>query len=234
MHDTAALTAKAFFEVYGSSERRTILEVGSMNVNGALRDCVGPDADYYGVDIASGPGVDRIIDDPGKLPFLDESFDLVVSSSCLEHDDFFWLTFGEMCRVVRAGGFVYMSAPANGVVHQHPVDCWRFYPDAGLALARWGRKLGHSIVLIESFLLPPRMDQWIDFVAIFGKRPESSPRISPLFPEAQHLRTEIPTVTCPICKETFKPFYNDHEAERQRACLPFCSQVCRDKDLGAE
>jgi len=188
------LTAQAFFSVYAEypGEGLRILEIGSMNVNGAMRDHAPPEAEYLGVDLEAGPGVDQVIDSTGSLPSLDEAFDLVVSSSCLEHDELFWVTFGEMCRVVKAGGFIYVSAPANGSVHRHPVDCWRFYPDAGLALARWGRRLGHSIDLVESFLLPPRQDQWIDFVAVFAKG-QSAPRkrIAWRFRAAQHIRPEL-------------------------------------------
>ena len=28
----------------------------------------------------------------------------------------------------------YLNAPSNGEFHRYPVDCWRFYPDAGGAL----------------------------------------------------------------------------------------------------
>ena len=50
----------------------------------------------------------------------------------------FWVTFAEMARVVKAGGFVYISVPVNGPVHRHPMDCWRFYPDAYFGPSRLG------------------------------------------------------------------------------------------------
>jgi hypothetical protein len=54
-------------------------------------------------------------------------------------------------------------------VHRYPVDCWRFYPDAGQALVSWGRRSGHNIVLLESFISRQKDDIWNDFVAIFLK-----------------------------------------------------------------
>jgi SAM-dependent methyltransferase len=171
MHDTAQLTGAAFLKTYGRPDCR-ILDVGSMDVSGTLRPDAPPDATYIGVDIAPGPAVDIVLEDPHVLPFDSETFDLVVSTSCFEHDEFFWLTFAEMARVVRPGGFLYISAPSYGDVHRHPVDCWRFYPDAATALGRWAeRAAGVQLKLIESFLMRPRTDTWIDFVAIYGREP---------------------------------------------------------------
>jgi hypothetical protein len=46
-----------------------------------------------------------------------------------------------MARVVKSGGFIYLNAPSNGYVHNHPLDIWRFYPDAGIALEKWAKKI---------------------------------------------------------------------------------------------
>jgi SAM-dependent methyltransferase len=69
-----------------------------------------------------------------KLPFADGSVDVVLSSSCFEHSEFFWLLFLEILRVLRPEGLFYLNAPSNGPFHRYPVDCWRFYPDSGNAL----------------------------------------------------------------------------------------------------
>src|ERR1700720_2604472 len=99
MHDTAALTGDAFFRCYGdplcdpgSMHCVLILDVGSHDVNGTLRPYKPKHAAYLGVDQVAGPGVDQVLDDPHKLPFPDASFDLIVSTSCLEHDPMFWRT----------------------------------------------------------------------------------------------------------------------------------------------
>ncbi len=169
MHDTALRTGEAFFKCYGFFGCR-ILDVGSMDVNGSLRQFVPKGAAYLGVDLAPGPGVDRVIES-AKFPFGNDAFDLVVSTSCLEHDPLFWLTFAEMCRVTRPDGFVYVSVPSNGPIHRHPIDCWRFYPDSAMALANWSTKVGDCHVdVIENFLMSPSADGWIDQVMVFGKR----------------------------------------------------------------
>jgi SAM-dependent methyltransferase len=183
LHDTAALTGNAFFRCYGDplhQERLnmgavlsnvTVLDVGSLDVNGSLRVFANPAWYYLGVDQVTGPGVEDVLEDPHHLPYIDDFFDLVVSTSCLEHDPMFWLTFAEMARVVLPGGFIYISAPANGPYHGHPGDCWRFYADAPKALADWATHCGHTLELLEAFMMPPISDVWIDCVAVFGKPP---------------------------------------------------------------
>lgn len=166
MHHTAALTGKAFFDLY-ADVHSTVLEIGSFNVNGTLRDGAQKVLEYWGVDMVAGLDVDQVLADSHVLPFEDGAYDLVVSSSAIEHDPMFWVTFGEMVRVARK--YIYISAPVQGPVHNHPLDCWRFYPDAGIGLAQWARKLGYKVHLAESFLHPPIGDIWWDFVAVFVK-----------------------------------------------------------------
>jgi SAM-dependent methyltransferase len=171
MHDTAALTGRTFFKCYAKPGDR-ILDVGSMDVNGTLRAYAPADSKYLGIDLAPGPGVDVALlpSERYHWPFGSE-FDLVVSTSCLEHDPAFWVTISEMARVTKPGGFVYVSAPQNGPYHGYPGDCWRFFADSAAALARWTELSGYPLVLIESFEMQPINDKWVDQVMVFGKPP---------------------------------------------------------------
>lgn len=138
MHPTAMDNGRRFFATYlDASAPALILDIGSQDINGSLRQAAPAGARYVGLDFAAGRGVDRVLDDPYRLPFDDGVADAVVSSSCFEHVDMFWLTFNEILRVLRPGGLFYLNAPSNGAFHRYPVDCWRFYPDAGDALVRW-------------------------------------------------------------------------------------------------
>lgn len=169
MHDTAYEIGRGFFETYWSDRFRRILDVGAQNVNGTLRDFCPPDAEYVGVDLEPGADVDVVLDELGSFPFEDRSFDLVVSTSCMEHDQMFWLTFAEMGRILRDGGYIYINAPSNGYYHSFPYDNWRFYPDAGLALIGWARKVGLNLSLVESFTARRKKDVWNDCVMVFRK-----------------------------------------------------------------
>ena len=122
---------------------------------------------YTGVDFVEGKGVDVVLTDPYELPFDDESADIVVSSSCFEHSEMFWLAYLEIMRVLKPHGLFYLNVPSAGDFHRYPVDCWRFYPDSGSALVAWGNRSGFQNVLLESFTQAG--GEWYDFVAVFLK-----------------------------------------------------------------
>jgi SAM-dependent methyltransferase len=168
MHKSARDTGKLFFERY-APEPCTVIDIGALGVNGSLRSFAATGTDYIGVDFAEGEGVDVVLTDPYKLPFEDNTADVVVSSSCLEHSEFFWIVFLEMIRVLKPHGVLYVSAPSNGQFHRYPVDCWRFYPDSGRALQNWARRNGYDSLLLESFTGPQDWACWNDFVAVFVK-----------------------------------------------------------------
>ena len=52
-----------------------------------------------------------VVGDTCKLPFDDESFDLVISSECIEHTHDPLAAIRQMCRVCRVGGAVCMTTP---------------------------------------------------------------------------------------------------------------------------
>jgi SAM-dependent methyltransferase len=114
--------------------------------------------------------VDIIVTDPYVLPFDDNSVDVIVSSSCFEHSEFFWLLFDDIMRVLKPNGIFYLNAPSNGNFHRYPVDCWRFYPDSARALCKWANRNGHNTTALESFTTDQTAnDIWNDYVAVFLK-----------------------------------------------------------------
>lgn len=167
------LNGKNFFDCYGkhfaSGERTKVIEIGAQDVNGTLRSVCPTGFEYIGVDFVAGKGVDVVLTDPYSLPFGDEEADIVVSSSCLEHSEMFWLVFLEIMRVLKPRGIFYLNVPSNGTFHRYPVDCWRFYPDSGNALVSWARRNNINATLLESFTSAQVNDVWNDFVAVFLK-----------------------------------------------------------------
>lgn len=172
MHDTAYEIGRLFLELYSNSGQ-LIIELGSFNVNGSLRDFCPIGATYLGLDFSEGPSVDIYVETGRPLPLRDSLADIVLTSSAFEHDQFFWETFLELVRVLKPGGMLYLNAPSNGAFHRYPVDCWRFYPDSGRALEALARKNGHTLMLVESFIADRRTDAWNDFVAVFKKGEEA-------------------------------------------------------------
>jgi len=76
------------------------------------------------VDHVAGPNVDIVYE--SEWPLGNETFDVVVSSSCFEHDDFFWETFLLLARALKPGGLLHIAVPSAGFYHGHPGDNWRF------------------------------------------------------------------------------------------------------------
>jgi len=177
MHKTAMDTGEMFFQTYWRPGFERILDIGSRDVNGTLRSVMPGGAGYVGIDLFTGPGVDQVLTDPYRYPFEDGMFDCVVSTSCFEHDHMFWLTFIEACRVLSPVGFLYINAPSAGVYHGFPDDAWRFYPDAGVALEQWGRRMNHGVSLVESFQFDGSEGHFRDFVMIFTKREGFTPDV---------------------------------------------------------
>ena len=171
MHDTAMHIGSLLFETYCNIPSPAILEIGSSDVNGSLRDVAPAQSRYVGIDFEAGAGVDIVTTAGAPLSVEDASFDFALTSSVFEHDPAFWNSFVEMVRKVRPGGIVYINVPSNGAVHRYPEDHWRFYPDSGKALARWAVSQGQPIELVESFVAPRDADIWNDFVAVFRKGP---------------------------------------------------------------
>lgn len=174
MHHSAYVNAEIFYNNYCSEniESKSILDVGSYDVNGTMKPIFGK-GKYIGMDMEAGDNVD-FVGVSHNIPFKDGYFDIVVSSSCFEHDDMFWVSFLEMCRVLKPGGFMFIQAPSNGPYHGWPGDNWRFYKDSWKALEKWGKFSGYSIELIESYIdetTPDPYQQriWNDSIGIYQK-----------------------------------------------------------------
>lgn len=170
------LHGRLFFQAYATKiPSAVVVDIGAQDVNGSLKEVCPPTCKYIGVDFIAGKGIDVVLEDPYKLPFEDSSVDIVVSSSCLEHSEMFWVVFLEILRVLKPGGLCYLNVPSNGEFHRFPVDCWRFYPDSGNALVTWARRNGYPTVLLESFTGNqateghPGQQQWNDYIAVFLK-----------------------------------------------------------------
>jgi hypothetical protein len=183
VHPSARSAAISFFDEYVENKSAQVLEVGSASVNDSLREYLPRTLHWLGVDLEEGPGVDLVLSDPYELPFPAKTFDVSMATSVFEHNEMFWLTFLELVRVVSDGGLVYLCSPSNGHIHRYPVDCYRFYPDAGFALQNWARRSQYEVTLIESVVLRKDESEWNDWVAVFrvgpyADQPTSPPRLT--------------------------------------------------------
>jgi hypothetical protein len=146
MHTSSMAHMRRLVDTYLKGQNDlNIVDIGSWDVNGSYKPLLsGPGWRYCGVDLAAGPNVDVVMTSPYQLPMASHSVDVLVSGQAFEHIEYFWLTWLEICRVVKPGGLIFLIAPSRGPEHRYPQDCWRFYPDGFRALANYG-----SLQLIE-------------------------------------------------------------------------------------
>jgi SAM-dependent methyltransferase len=95
-----------------SLDSLAILEMGSFDVNGTVRSLF-KGASYIGVDIAPGPGVD-VVAFGHEFQAPDESFDVVLSCECFEHDPYWVDTFGNMFRLAKPGAVIAFTCASTG------------------------------------------------------------------------------------------------------------------------
>jgi len=177
MHDTSFENLELLINNYKnflSGKDIKVLDIGSrVRTPEKITRWKGIIPDYYeyiGIDIEKGQNVDIVLDSPYKYPFEDNSIDLIIANSIFEHSEFFWELFLELLRILKPSGLLYINAPSNGDFHRGPVDVYRFYPDSGKALEKWGIKNGYeNTLLLESYTYKRKTKSWNDFVAIFIK-----------------------------------------------------------------
>lgn len=136
MHASAYDDAAKFVSKYLKDVELKIADIGSYNVNGTLKSLfANPKWLYTGYDIIPGPDVDVVISGEYHWPEIpSHSCDVVVSSQVVEHVRHPWRWIKEVARICKNGGIVYVCTPNTIHFHEHPVDCWRVWPDGMKAL----------------------------------------------------------------------------------------------------
>lgn len=124
----------------GESRRLTVLDLGCGEAK-LLRliNRANLNVDYWGVDIASSPEVDRrtlvneqvLVFDGVKLPFDQNSFDVIICDQVLEHVKLPEPLLAEMLRCLKEGGALFGSV--SYLEPYHSLSIYNFTP-YGLAL----------------------------------------------------------------------------------------------------
>ena len=148
MHESSLKRMEWFADNHLKNRKeQKVLDVGSFNVNGCYREIfLSRGHMYTGLDMEAGPNVDII---PRKIyewdEILDDTYDVVITGQAIEHIEFFWVTIAEIVRITKKDGLICVIAPCGFGEHRYPVDCWRFYTDGMVALARYyNLKLIHA------------------------------------------------------------------------------------------
>ena len=181
MHSSAKRNFERFIKTYRENFKKDqpleVLDIGSQSLNknwvtikSLLKDS-NLQFNYTGADLEKGLNVDIILRDIYSFnEIVSGKYDLVTATSVFEHIEFFWLTYLEILRVLKPQGILYLNTPSNGDFHRWPVDCWRFYPDSGNALVKWGNKNGYNSVMLETYTSSQYLEcGWSDQVSIILK-----------------------------------------------------------------
>lgn len=134
-----------------------VIELGSRDVNGSVRDLF-PGAEFVGVDIGDGPGVDVVCDAADYV--TDQPADCVVSTEMLEHTARARETVIAAFNMLKPGGMLVMTAAGPGRAPHSAVDGrtlreGEFYenvhPDA---LAFWLEEAGFERCVVDQRRAP--------------------------------------------------------------------------------
>ncbi|MGH8691989.1 MAG: class I SAM-dependent methyltransferase [Burkholderiales bacterium] len=109
-----------------------VVEIGSKDYGStaSFRDLYRG-VDYVGADLEAGKGVDVVVDLTKGLGGLEEHrFALAICCSVLEHTPEPWVMAGNITRLLRPDGVLYLSVPWVWRYHAYPDDYFRFSPRA--------------------------------------------------------------------------------------------------------
>lgn len=90
------------------------------------RGWLGEGAEYVGIDVEAGPGIDAVVAPGGRWPLEDQSFDATLCTQVLEHDSRPEHTLAEIERVLKPGGTLVVTIPFAYNEHTMPHDYWRW------------------------------------------------------------------------------------------------------------
>lgn len=88
-----------------------VLEIGSLDINGSVRDFFDRSCSYIGVDVGPGPGVD-VVAHGEDLDYDSHSFYTTISAECFEHNPEWAATFQNMHRM--SSRYVIFTCASDG------------------------------------------------------------------------------------------------------------------------
>ncbi len=141
-----------FLKELCDKEGNEVLEIGSRVVTGANFGHLFEHAHYTGFDLYPGENVD-VVGDAHKLSgyFPDKKFDLIYTSAVFEHLAMPWIAAGEIIKLLRPGGYVFVETHYCYGSHERP---WHFFQFSEQALKVLFPR-AHGIQCIEAGVSNP-------------------------------------------------------------------------------
>lgn len=159
MHAEARGFVERVVAIEGPFER--VLEFGSRDINGSVRELFGEAAEYIGVDISPGPGVDLVCD---AAEWTETGFDAVVCCEVLEHTPRGAEIIAAAGRALKPGGLLILTCATDpraphSATDGGPLTEGEHYANVDeKTLARWVLAAGAGAV--ETAVESVRGDLW--------------------------------------------------------------------------
>lgn len=151
-NDIQANPLATFFEETKKLTAPKVLELGTRRIADApstrREHWIPHAAKYVGVDFIAGEDVD-VVADMHRLSSVvgQESCDVIISCSTLEHIKYPHLAAHEMMKALRVGGLLFIQTHQTFPLHSYPYDYFRFSRE-GLA-GLFGTKMGFEVVATQ-------------------------------------------------------------------------------------
>lgn len=92
--------------------RRKVLDVGSLDINGNNRYLFYK-CEYTGIDVGPGRNVD-VVSLGHEFDAPDETYEVIISTECFEHDMHYPLTLKNIVRMLKPGGMFLFTCATTG------------------------------------------------------------------------------------------------------------------------
>ena len=109
-----------------------VLEIGSLIVPGQEHLSVRkyfPEAEYIGVDMQQGNGVDIVANCIDYCYYNKKEFDLILCLDMLEHATYPTTVINCAKNSLKPDGVLLVTSVFNFPIHEYPNDYWRFTPE---------------------------------------------------------------------------------------------------------
>jgi SAM-dependent methyltransferase len=106
---------KEFYIINNFNKDINVLEIGSLDVNGNIRNLFDFTNEYIGIDLEKGPNVDLVLNGT-NINELNTNFDIIISCECFEHAKDWKLIFEKMCQISKPNSFIVISVASTGRV----------------------------------------------------------------------------------------------------------------------
>ncbi len=115
-----------------------VLEIGPLNSPSAYQKIINDQSIEWQTlnlinwtldDMKNKDRLTIITNDPYHYPVPDNTYDIVISGSVMEHVEDIINWYRELKRIIKQGGYIITILPVSWPYHEAPVDCWRIFPD---------------------------------------------------------------------------------------------------------